>query len=112
MNDTAKVASAIFLIALGIFSYRRGMEKNAQSEDFPDGTFWICLECKHEFNMSREAVATWVAANPDKSVPCPNCGANKSVRAERSPVCGKYYIGSMIEIDGVVCCPICKEPVP
>ena len=114
MNDTVKAILAIVAIGAAFFLFKSSSDNQAQSQDFPDGTYWVCLECKHEFNMSREDVADWNAIYPDTTVPCPECEENRSKRASKCPLseCGKYYIGNMVEIDGKVCCPICKQPVP
>ena len=56
MNDTAKVIGAIVLIGLGVFFFRSGSAKIEQSQDFPDGTHWICLACKAEFAKSLDEV--------------------------------------------------------
>ena len=114
MNDTVKAILAIVAIIAAVFFFRSSSEKQAQSEDFPGGTHWICMECKHEFNMAREEVADWNTANPEKTVPCPSCNKNRSISASKCPLpeCGKLYTGSMVEINGEVCCPVCKKPVP
>ena len=114
MNDTAKVIGAIVLIGLGVFFFRSGSAKIEQSQDFPDGTHWICLGCKAEFAKSLDEVADWNSANPEKSIPCPKCSESRSVRASKCPLpeCGRHFTGSMVEINGEVCCPICKKPVP
>ncbi len=114
MNDTVKGILAVLVIVGALFYFRSSTEKQNLSQDFPNGTYWICLECKHEFNMSRDDVAAWNTANPETTVPCPQCKANRSVSASKCPLdeCGKLFTGSMVEIDGKVCCPVCKDPMP
>ena len=114
MNDTAKIILALALIGVGVWFFKSGSDEVARAQDFPDGTHWICVACKHEFSMPREAVAEWNTAHPDTSVPCPECQENRSVRATKCPLpeCGRHFAGSMVEIDGKVCCPICKQPLP
>ncbi len=114
MNDTVKGILAVVVIIAAIFVFKGSSEKQAQSQDFPNGTYWVCLECKHQFNMSRDAVADWNTANPEKTVPCPECEKNRSVSASKCPLpeCGELYTGSLVEIDGAVCCPVCKQAVP
>lgn len=114
MKDSFKVVAAVLAIIAGFWFFRKGSERQAQSQDFPDGTYYICAECRHEFNMSRDEVADWINANPEKGVPCPKCEKHKSIRASKCPLpeCSKLYIGNMVMIDEKVCCPICKKPVP
>lgn len=114
MNDSLKAILAIVVIGVAVLFFKGSSDKQAQSQDFPDGTYWICLECKHQFNMSRDAVADWNTAHPETTVPCPECEKNRSVRASKCPLpeCGKLYTGNLVEINGAVCCPICKQAVP
>jgi len=114
MNDKVKGILALVVIAASVWLFKGSSEKQAASQDFPDGTHWICLECKHEFGMTREAVAEWNTAHPETTVPCPECEKNRSVRATKCPLpeCGRLFTGNMVKIDGKVCCPVCKQPLP
>ncbi len=119
MKDALKVVGAIVLIGLAVVLFKRGSDRASQSQDFPDGVYYLCGACKHEFNMSRDESADWSNANPGKTIPCPKCNQNSSVRAKKCPLedCGRLFPiggrdGAMVLIDGKVSCPICKQPLP
>ena len=81
--------------------------------DFPDGMHWMCISCDHGFSIPREEFAAWAAEN-DERYPCPECGEQKTDVAQRCPhrKCGAYHVTPNAVIDGKVCCPVCKEPLP
>ena len=119
MKDALKVVGAIVLIGLAVVLFKRGSDRANQSQDFPDGVYYLCGDCRHEFNMSRDESADWSNANPGKTIPCPECNQNSSVRAKKCPLedCGRLFPiggrdGGMVLIDGKVSCPICKQPLP
>lgn len=118
MKDALKVVGAIVLIGLAVFLFKRSSDQAKESQDFPDGVYYLCGDCKHEFNMSRDELADWSNANPGKTIPCPQCNKNNNVRAEKCPLedCGRLFPigrdGGMVLIAGKVSCPICKQPLP
>ncbi len=119
MNDVLKIIGAIVLIGLAVFLFKRSSDKTSQSQDFPDGAYYLCGACKHEFSMSLGDVSEWTRS-PDKgkTVPCPKCKAERSMRADKCllEACGRLFPtagdGGMVMINGKVSCPICKQPMP
>jgi hypothetical protein len=104
--------SVVVLIAAGAQLIHFGRTQ-ARSSDFPDGMHWLCVECQHGFSIPRKEFAAW-AAEHDERLPCPECGKPTTAVAQRCPLsdCGKYYSSPNLVLDGVVSCPVCREPLP
>ena len=114
MKDALKLIGAIVLIGLALFLFKRSSDQSKESQDFPDGAHYLCGACKHEFSMSLGDVSEWTRS-PDrgKTIPCPKCQAEKSIRADKCPLedCGRLYVAKPLTINGRVCCPVCKQPM-
>jgi hypothetical protein len=102
----ATLVAAVFLV--------KSTREQARSADFPEGMHWLCSSCQHGFSTSREAFAEWVDEHPDELLECPQCHKHTSKVARHCPLpdCGKYYTQANMVVDGTVCCPICKNPLP
>lgn len=91
------VASA----ALGgatFFGWRAWSEQD--SVNLPQGTFWVCADCKHEFVLSATQVLEGRA--------CPKCGGQNTLRAIRCPGCGGIFVP---QDRGQPVCPKCNQPL-
>ena len=114
------MSSKSFLIVLGVALLAstaglvRHLNKRARTTtDFPDGLHWVCVSCNHGFSTSREEFAAWAEEN-DKRWPCSQCGEHTTAVAQRCPLsdCGAYYAENNVVLDGAVCCPVCRRPLP
>ena len=116
MKDVLKILGALVLIVAAVYLFTGGSTDGGRTGDFPDGVWWICADCKHEFDMDRDRVVELYHADPDSSVPCPECGKRKTLRARKCPLeaCSEVYPDTkgFVSIDGKACCPICKQPLP
>ena len=100
------------LLAVGYLA--KSTREASASPDFPDGMHWLCESCQHGFSTSREAFADWAEEHPDQALECPQCHKQTTEIARHCslPECGKYYTQVNLVVDGTVCCPICRQPVP
>lgn len=106
-KQIAILAGAAVLIVGAILIYTSGGSEHGENNaNFPDGTFWICSSpsCKHEFNLSMQALSDHHKAHRGEPIPCPKCNSD-STRANRCPHCEKY---SVLQRDSTVC-PHCKQ---
>lgn len=92
----------------------KSTREQSHSADFPDGMHWLCQSCQHGFSTSREAFADWADEHPDQKLECPQCHKLATEVARHCPLpdCGKYYTRANLVVDGTVCCPICRQPLP
>ena len=104
----------VCLVAAAFYTVRSDGGKGRNSEDFPDGTFWVCGDCGHGFAMSIDEVyaikdAARGSTEPGANrIPCPQCGSRNTVRGVRCPNCGHIFARPR----GRPVCPKCKEPFP
>lgn len=109
---------AVAIMCLGgaaLFATRAMTGPGRQSADFPDGTFWICQACKHEFVKSVDEVMEIKTAGRESPDPaagqmkCPSCGAGNTVRGLRCPSCKRIFVRSGA---GRPTCPYCNMSLP
>jgi hypothetical protein len=81
------VAVAITALLWGTFSGRA----DEQSEDFPQGTTWLCKDCDRGFRKSISELHEIYRDGPGGPVPCPHCGKTNTVRARQCPHCGAFF---------------------
>ncbi len=107
--------AGICLGGAALFATRAMTGSGKQSEDFPDGTFWICQACKHEFAKSLDEVMDVRAAGRESSDPaagqikCPACGSDNTTRGLRCPSCRRVFLRPGA---GRPACPYCQTPLP
>lgn len=103
----------VALVAAGALLFK-SVRKAGESPDFPDGMHWLCLSCGQGFDTSRDTFAAWVKDHPDQPLECSKCKRPTTVVAKKCdlPGCGRYYTDRNLVIDGKVCCPVCRRPIP
>ena len=111
MNPRLKLSLIAAALALSAVLLTRSARENKKSEDFPDGTFWLCQDRQHEFVKSMDALAAWYSRHPGPPA-CPKCGATNTVRAFRCtrPEC-RHFFSEAIQINDQWLCPTCKQPL-
>lgn len=111
----SKILVALLLVAVVTAGalLTRSSKQRSRAADFPDGMHWQCAACRHGFSMPREEFAAW-AAEHDERLPCPECGKHTTAVAQRCPLpdCGAYHVAPNVVIEGKVCCPVCRLPIP
>ena len=107
----AYAALALLVAAALLVNFTR---KEKGSVDFTDGQHWLCTKCQNGFSTSREEYAAWLAKHPGQLPQCPKCGATATIVAKKCPLpdCGKYNAKPFLVIEGKVCCPACRKPIP
>jgi hypothetical protein len=106
------LALSLGILTVAGFLFARSREMARQSDDFPDGVFWVCLEpdCGAEFTTTIVQMADHVRAGGDPShLPCPRCGKKHTSRAVRCPHCGRFY-ARPADYNQLKPCPYCHEP--
>ena len=110
---TLAALAIILLLAAGILAVRAWNNTAAESEDFPEGTFWVCTrpDCGAEFVKTIDELAAFYKEHPGAAMPCPTCGKTQTTRAIRCPQCKRFYAraGRGRQSPG---CPYCKAPIP
>ena len=111
-----KILVALLLLGVvvaGAMLTRSCKKHSRTTDDFPDGMHWQCVACQHGFSTPREEFAAW-SAEHDERLPCPECGENTTAVAQRCPLpdCGAYHVARNVVIEGEVCCPVCRLPIP
>ena len=87
----------------------------AKNEDFPEGAFWICQACKHEFAKSIDEVIAAKAAARESAdgapaqIKCPSCGSSDTIRGLHCPSCKRVFVRSG---SGRPTCSYCNTPLP
>jgi len=101
------------MVLAGAMIIRSSKIRNRTTNDFPEGMHWECADCGHGFSTTRKEFSAWAAEN-DERLPCPECGENFTEVARLCPLpdCGAYHAEPNIVIDGNVCCPVCRKPIP
>lgn len=86
------------------------------SQDFPEGTKWLCKDCGKGFGMSIEEVNDYFRSHAGASVPCGHCGKLHTVRARQCPGCGAFFERPTRGLDpkqsGRPACPQCGKALP
>jgi DNA-directed RNA polymerase subunit RPC12/RpoP len=87
---------------------------DAESEDFPEGTFWVCLspECGHEFVKSIDDLIAFYGEHPGEPMPCPACGGTDTTRAIRCSNCQRFFPREAIRGQEWPMCPRCGKKLP
>ena len=106
-------AAVVVLVVAGVLAVRAWNDTAAESEDFPEGTFWVCTnpDCGAEFVKTIDELGAFYKEHRGAPIPCPKCGKTRTVRAIRCPQCKRFYprTGRGREGPG---CPYCKAPIP
>lgn len=105
------LAVAIVIGAVAVVRFVRGTRSGA-SEDFPEGTRWVCLDCGHGFVRTIRQLADWHREHGDAPLPCPACGRTRTVRAARCPNCGRFVPRDQLRGRQRPVCPYCGKPWP
>jgi hypothetical protein len=103
------------LAAAGIIYGVTGVAGSKESEDFPEGHAFICLDCKHVTILSSAELFEFKAKARESGsleparVVCSACGSDNTFPAVKCPRCGEYSVrtGSRHPV-----CPHCKQPFP
>ena len=105
------VSGALLAIAVGGYRLASFIGIKADSTDLPEGTFWVCLEQKHEFVHSLEQLAAVYAAG-NGAPPCPLCQSQNTTRALRCThqACRHFFLEPVV-LDGHPSCPTCRRPL-
>jgi hypothetical protein len=114
MKQKLGLLLAVAAMVLAAVLFFRSAHKASESPDFPDGMHWLCSNCKSGFTTSRDDFAEWLKVHPGQRIECPKCKGHETEVARRCPLpkCGRYYVERNAVIDGKVCCPVCKQPLP
>jgi ssDNA-binding Zn-finger/Zn-ribbon topoisomerase 1 len=87
-----------------------------QSEDFPEGTVWVCRDCGKGFRKSISELHEIYRDAPGAPVPCPHCGKTNTARARQCPHCGAFFERPARAQDpkqsGRPACPKCRKALP
>jgi hypothetical protein len=96
MSRPLAIALALMAMVVGALLLQRHARQQRASEDFPDGTYWLCRDCGQGFNKSLDELGTWHRQHFGPP-PCPACGKTNSVRAYHcSHVdCGAYFTNAL-----------------
>jgi hypothetical protein len=105
------VAILIVVIA-GVIIWR---QQPANTENAPEGIFWKCQNCGHEFQQTVAEYAEYTKNHYGEDMQCPKCsqktdknGRPVVMKATRCPYCKKYYPKVQAEVP----CPFCKKMPP
>lgn len=93
----------------------KSSEEVRESEDFPDGTIWMCVDCDDGFVKSLEDLGAFYQEKPGAPIPCPKCDGTRTSRGKKCPhtECGKFYISALrTREQGKYICPRCKKELP
>lgn len=114
MNRNLLIAGLVVAIAAAIGFLAKRTHEQSRSADFPEGMHWLCQSCGYGFSTSRDEFAKWVEDHPGRTPECPRCHKMTTVVARHCPLpdCGKYYTQVNVVLNGKVCCPICRQPLP
>ena len=114
MKRNLVIGGAVVAILIAAAFALKSTREQSGTADFPDGMHWLCPSCQYGFSTSREAFADWVDEHPDERLECPQCRRRITEVARHCPLpdCGKYYTQANLVLDGKVCCPICRQPLP
>ncbi len=86
------------------------------SQDFPEGTKWLCKDCGKGFGRSIEEVNDYFRGHSGASVPCGHCGKLHTVRARQCPSCGAFFERPARGLDpkqsARPACPKCGKALP
>jgi DNA-directed RNA polymerase subunit RPC12/RpoP len=99
------IATIVGLVVAGVMAFT--FHHPADNGAHPDGTWWRCNACGHEFSLSTRALGDWYQNHYGEGVKCPSCGSQKTVRSYKCPSCGKVY-----PTHNAKKCPACGAPVP
>ena len=81
------------------------IHRPANDPSHPDGTYWLCQSCGHDFSMSTKALGEFHTSHYGERLPCPKCGSTRTVLAYKCPACGKVYPAHDAKV-----CPSCGAP--
>jgi len=98
----AAVVSMLIAVVAGL-----ALHHPANNAAHPEGTWWHCAACGHDFAMSTRDLGDWYQNHYGHGVQCPSCGSEKTVRSYKCPACGKVY-----PTHDAKKCPACGAPVP
>ncbi len=115
-KDVALLGVAVCCLAGAVLLLTRSVTRASRdSDDFPDGTFFVCQDCKHEFVKSVDEVveikaAARAAGDPSAlQIPCASCGSRNTTRGLRCPSCTRIFLR---QGPGQPICPYCNKPLP
>ena len=113
MRQVILAALAAGLAVIAVIRFANWRQTVAASDDFPDGTFWVCLEpdCGHEFTKSiKDLAAIQQSGGNPAATPCPQCDRTQTTRAGRCKACERFY-PLPGRYDPQQPCPRCGKPV-
>ncbi|MCG3128035.1 MAG: hypothetical protein CHACPFDD_02908 [Phycisphaerae bacterium] len=116
MNRRQALLGALAIAVLGtavLIALRGQRAVRAESDDFPDGTFWLCAAdgCGADFVRSVAELGEFYRQHPGEPLACPKCGKTQTQRALRCPLCKRHYAPSGPG-ERVVMCPRCGQELP
>jgi len=100
---------ALTVVAIAGIGLWRGSTGQKASDDFPEGTSWLCLSARHEFVMSIDQLGKWYSKHTNDPS-CPTCGASETARALRctSRKCRRFFLEPVM-IQDRPACPVCRN---
>ena len=109
MTRVRAAVLALAALAVGATLLWHHVREQRASEDFPEGTDWLCADCGRGFTRSIEELGTWYRQH-STSPPCPGCGQTRTVRAHRCrhPDCRSYSTNA-VTVNGKPACPKCQR---
>lgn len=108
MNRERIITAAVVVVLLAVVGTFAWKWRPANNANAPEGVSYMCAaqNCRHEWNMTMRELSDHHQENYGQPVPCPDCGATKTLRAEKCVHCGKLY---PLTRDARPC-PHCKKP--
>lgn len=117
-KNAVLLSVAVLCVIGAVWHYTRQSGKaRAGTEDFPEGTFWLCQSCNAEFAKTLSELAELrrqldAAEGPGLAlrVACPECDSPETERAIRCPFCKRFY--ARVGAGRRPVCPHCNKELP
>ncbi len=105
----AFVLGTLIVVCVAIIAFNM-VSTPENSPEFPEGTFWICKDCGHKFNVSIKELGEHHEKHWGESYPCPECGGDNVDRAMRCPHCGEIFPMPPRNVEQITC-PKCEKSI-
>lgn len=85
----AKGAAVVVLsVALGLLAMRLLRPSEANNANHPEGVLMICTSCSQTWTLTLRQISDHHVAHYGEPLPCPACGKQQGVAAQRDAVTG------------------------